>query len=72
MANFAIQQAWPLIVSRSVECESIKFREFLETVEDGLTSTRAWLVRHAIEYLEDPNQPIRDLVQRAQCRGPLG
>ena len=70
MANFAIQQAWPLIVSKSVECESIKFREFLETAEDGLTSTRAWLVRHAIEYLEGPNQPIRHLVQRSNAETP--
>lgn len=47
MANFTIQQARPLIVSQSVEYEKIKFKEFLETQNDGLQMTRAWLQRHA-------------------------
>ena len=36
MANFMIQQARPLIMSQSVEYEKIKFKEFLETQNDGL------------------------------------
>lgn len=47
MANFMIQQARPLIMSQSVEYEKIKFKEFLETQNDGLEFTRAWLKRHA-------------------------
>jgi len=48
MANFTIQQARPLIVSQSVEYEKTKFKEFLETQnDDGLTMTKAWLMRHA-------------------------
>jgi len=56
MANFTIQQARPLIVSKSVEYEKLKFKEFLDTVEDGLVNTREWLVRHAPsqEEIEDP------------------
>ncbi|XP_023321809.1 T-complex protein 11-like protein 1 isoform X2 [Eurytemora carolleeae] len=56
MANFTIQQARPMIVSKSVEYEKLKFKEFLETVEDGLSATRQWLVRHAPsqEESEDP------------------
>ena len=46
MANFMIQQARPLIMSQSVEYEKIKFKEFLETQNDGLEVTRAWLKRH--------------------------
>merc|ERR1712018_153874 len=47
MANFMIQQARPLIMSQSVEYEKIKFKEFLNTQNDGLEFTRAWLKRHA-------------------------
>jgi hypothetical protein len=47
MANFTIQQVRPVIVSQSVEYERTKFKEFLEGQEDGLSSTRAWLVRHS-------------------------
>jgi hypothetical protein len=56
MANFTIQQARPMIVSQSVEYEKMKFKEFLETAEDGLTATRQWLVRHApgSGEMEDP------------------
>jgi len=56
MANFAIQQARPLIVSKSVEYEQAKFAEFLENLDDGLATTRQWLVRHAPskEEIEDP------------------
>eukprot|EP00088_Acartia_fossae_P069161 TRINITY_DN8954_c0_g1_i8.p1 TRINITY_DN8954_c0_g1~~TRINITY_DN8954_c0_g1_i8.p1 ORF type:complete len:591 (-),score=174.80 TRINITY_DN8954_c0_g1_i8:311-1939(-) len=56
MANFTIQQARPLIVSKSVEYEKKKFQEFLDTVDDGLISTREWLVRHAPtqEEIDDP------------------
>jgi len=56
MANFAIQQARPLIVSKSVEYEKTKFKEFLDTVDDGLVTTREWLMRHAPsqEEIEDP------------------
>lgn len=56
MANFTIQQARPLIVSKSVEYEKLKFSEFLSSVDDGLAATREWLVRHAPsqEEIEDP------------------
>lgn len=56
MANFTIQQARPLIVSKGVEYEKKKFQEFLDTVDDGLISTREWLVRHAPtqEEIDDP------------------
>lgn len=56
MANFTIQQARPLIVSKGVEYEKKKFQEFLDTVDDGLVSTREWLVRHAPtqEEIDDP------------------
>lgn len=56
MANFTIQQVRPVIVSQSVEYEQLKFREFLEVQEDGLGSTRAWLLRHSPpeEELQDP------------------
>jgi len=46
MANFTIQQARPLIVSQSVEYEKTKFKEFLNTQEDGMQMTRSWLQRH--------------------------
>jgi len=56
MANFAIQQARPLIMSKSVEYERTKFKEFLDTIDDGLVHTREWLVRHAPtqEEIDDP------------------
>jgi len=59
MANFTIQQVRPVIVSQSVEYEKLKFREFLETregEENGLVSTREWLMRHnpTEEELNDP------------------
>lgn len=56
MANFAIQQARPLIMSRSVDYEKTKFKEFLESVDDGLVQTRQWLMRHSpsAEEMEDP------------------
>jgi len=56
MANFAIQQARPLIVSKSVEYEQAKFAEFLENLDDGLVQTRQWLVRHSPsqEEMDDP------------------
>merc|ERR1711981_871892 len=47
MANFMIQQARPLIMSQSVDYEKIKFKEFLETQNDGLEFTRSWSKRHA-------------------------
>ena len=54
MANFTIQQARPLIVSQSVEYEKTKFKEFLNTQDDGLKFTREWLQRHRprLEELE--------------------
>jgi len=52
MANFHIQQARPLIVSQSVEYEKAKFKEFLQTQEDGLKVTREWLKKHAPEEEE--------------------
>jgi len=56
MANFTIQQARPLIVSKGVEYEKKKFQEFLSTVDDGLVSTREWLVRHSPtqDEIDDP------------------
>jgi len=56
MANFAIQQARPLIMSKSVDYEKTKFKEFLDTVDDGLFHTREWLVRHAPtqQEIDDP------------------
>jgi len=57
MANFMIQQARPLIMSQSVEYEKIKFKEFLETQNDGLEFTRAWLKRHA------PSEEERNALQ---------
>lgn len=56
MANFTIQQVRPVIVSQSVEYEKLKFKEFLESQDDGLVSTREWLMRHSPsqEEREDP------------------
>ena len=56
MANFTIQTIRPTIEKESKEYEKIKFKEFLETQEDGLVATRQWLVRHAPtqEEIDDP------------------
>merc|ERR1711963_1334067 len=56
MANFTIQTIRPTIEKESKEYERIKFKEFLETQEDGLVSTRDWLIRHAPtqEEIDDP------------------
>ena len=56
MANFTIQTIRPTIEKESKEYEKKKFAEFLETQEDGLVSTRQWLVRHAPSQaeIEDP------------------
>ena len=56
MANFTIQTIRPTIEKESKDYERIKFKEFLDTQEDGLVSTREWLVRHAPsqEEIDDP------------------
>jgi len=56
MANFTIQTIRPTIEKESKEYEKLKFREFLDTQEDGLVATRQWLVRHAPsqEEINDP------------------
>lgn len=56
MANFTIQTIRPTIEKESKEYEKMKFKEFLESQEDGLVSTRDWLLRHAPtqEEIEDP------------------
>lgn len=56
MANFTIQTIRPTIEKESKDYEKLKFKEFLETQEDGLVSTREWLVRHAPtqEEIDDP------------------
>jgi len=56
MANFTIQTVRSTIEKESKDYERIKFNEFLETQEDGLLSTREWLVRHAPtqEEIDDP------------------
>lgn len=60
MANFTIQQARPFIVSQSVEYEKTKFKEFLNTQDDGLKFTREWLLRHRPKQEElDANQDPR-------------
>merc|ERR1712209_337704 len=43
-------------MGESKDYEKLKFKEFLETQEDGLVSTREWLVRHAPtqEEIDDP------------------
>eukprot|EP00096_Caligus_rogercresseyi_P001295 TRINITY_DN1204_c2_g3_i1.p1 TRINITY_DN1204_c2_g3~~TRINITY_DN1204_c2_g3_i1.p1 ORF type:complete len:505 (-),score=132.02 TRINITY_DN1204_c2_g3_i1:1035-2549(-) len=47
MANFTLHKAKPFIIAKSVEYEKDKFREFLSKQEDGLRTTREWLLRHA-------------------------
>merc|ERR1712209_156569 len=56
MANFTIQTIRPTIEKESKDYERLKFKEFLDTQEDGLVSTREWLVRHAPtqEETDDP------------------
>jgi len=56
MANFTITQVRPVIVSQSVDYEKLKFSEFLAGREDGLATTREWLVRHrpSSEEVADP------------------
>ena len=43
-----------MIVSKSVEYEKLKFKEFLETVEDGLSATRKWLVSKILFWRDCP------------------
>ena len=66
MANFMIQQARPLIMSQSVEYEKIKFKEFLETQNDGLEFTRAWLKRHAPS--EDEEGALQSRIEEARFK----
>jgi len=56
MANFTIQTVRGTIEKESKDYERLKFKEFLETQEDGLATTREWLVRHAPtqEEIDDP------------------
>merc|ERR1719481_353294 len=56
MANFTIQTVRGTIEKESKDYERLKFKEFLETQEDGLATTREWLVRHATsqEEIDDP------------------
>ncbi|KAJ8032496.1 T-complex protein 11-like protein 1 [Holothuria leucospilota] len=44
MANFALDSLKPHLKQQSVEYERSKFKEFLETQQDGLEYTRRWLV----------------------------
>ena len=37
-----------MIVSKSVEYEKAKFAEFLENLDDGLATTRQWLVSELV------------------------
>jgi len=66
MANFMIQQARPLIMSQSVEYEKIKFKEFLQTQNDGLEFTRAWLNRHAPS--EEELEAIRSRIEETRFK----
>jgi len=66
MANFMIQQARPMIMSQSVEYEKIKFKEFLETQNDGLEFTRAWLKRHAPS--EEENTALQGRIEEARFK----
>jgi len=56
MANFTIQTVRGTIEKESKDYERKKFQEFLDTQEDGLATTREWLVRHAPtqEEIDDP------------------
>lgn len=66
MANFMIQQARPLIMSQSVEYEKIKFKEFLETQNDGLEFTRSWLKRHAPS--EEEHNALQGRIEEAKFK----
>jgi len=56
MANFTIQTVRGTIEKESKDYERKKFQEFLDTQDDGLATTREWLVRHAPtqEEIDDP------------------
>jgi len=56
MANFTIQTVRGTIEKESKDYERKKFQEFLDTQEDGLVTTREWLIRHAPtqEEIDDP------------------
>jgi len=69
MANFMIQQARPLIMSQSVEYEKIKFKEFLETQNDGLEFTRSWLMRHAPS--EEEHAVLQGRIEEAKFKKML-
>merc|ERR1712038_1636992 len=62
MANFTIQTIRPTIEKESKEYEKKKFQEFLETQEDGLVSTRQWLVRHAPSQAEIDDPKYKKLL----------
>merc|ERR1711963_1120803 len=55
MANFTIQTIRPTI-------EKKKFQEFLDTQEDGLVSTRQWLVRHSPSQAEIDDPKYKKLL----------
>jgi len=56
MANFTIQTVRGTIEKESKDYERKKFQEFLDTQDDGLATTREWLIRHAPtqEEIDDP------------------
>jgi len=56
MANFTIQTIRGTIEKESKDYERNKFQEFLETQDDGLATTREWLIRHAPtqDEIDDP------------------
>jgi len=56
MANFTIQTVRGTIEKESKDYERKKFQEFLDSQDDGLATTREWLVRHAPtqEEIDDP------------------
>merc|ERR1711963_630334 len=62
MANFTIQTIRPTIEKESKEYEKKKFQEFLDTQEDGLVSTRQWLVRHSPSQAEIDDPKYKKLL----------
>eukprot|EP00092_Neocalanus_flemingeri_P051595 GFUD01060078.1.p1 GENE.GFUD01060078.1~~GFUD01060078.1.p1 ORF type:complete len:524 (+),score=140.01 GFUD01060078.1:207-1778(+) len=56
MANFTIQTVRGTIEKESKDYERKKFQEFLDTQDDGLGTTREWLIRHAPtqDEIDDP------------------
>jgi len=62
MANFTIQTIRPTIEKESKEYEKKKFQEFLDTQEDGLASTRQWLVRHSPSQAEIDDPKYKKLL----------